>query len=44
MVDAAKVIQEFEEIIRSNKKNILWLTYQQSIIIQTFKEKDNLLK
>ena len=44
MVDAGKVIQEFEQIIRSNKKNILWLTYQQSIIIQTFKEKDKFAK
>ena len=26
--DAAKVIQDFEEIIRSNKKNIVWLAYQ----------------
>lgn len=28
----AKVVQVFEEIIRSNKNNIVWLVYQQGII------------
>ena len=31
--DAAKVIQEFDEIIRSNKKKIAWLANQQGIKI-----------
>ena len=35
--DAAKVIQEFEEIISTNKKNIVWLAYQQGKTFHTFK-------
>ena len=35
--DAAKVIQEFEEIIRTNKKNIVWLACQQGKTFHTFK-------
>ena len=31
--DAAKVIQEFDEIIGSNKKKIVWLENQQGIKI-----------
>ena len=42
--DGAKVIKEFEEIIRSNKKNILWLSYHQSIILQRFNRERNLLR
>ena len=38
--DAAKVILEFQEIIRSNKKNTVWLAYQQDVIFQKFKEKE----
>ena len=26
-IDAVKVIQEFEEIIKSTKSNIIWLAY-----------------
>lgn len=36
---AVKVIQEFEQIIRNKKSNIIWLTYHQGQIFQTSKEK-----
>ena len=32
--NAAKIIQEFEEIIRSNKISIVWLAYQRGLIFQ----------
>ena len=38
--DAAKVIQEFEEIIRNKKSDIVWLAYYQGQIFQKFKEKE----
>ena len=41
--DAAKVIQEFEEIIENKKSDIIWLAYQQSKIFKKFKEKERLI-
>ena len=38
--DAAKVIQEFEEIIKNKKSDIVWLAYYQGKIFQKFKEKE----
>ena len=37
--DAAKVIQKFEEIIRNQKSDIVWLTYHQGKIFQKFRSK-----
>ena len=37
--DAVKVIQEFEDIIKNKKTNIIWLAYYQAQIFQKFKEK-----
>ena len=37
--DAVKVIQEFEEIIKNKKSDIIWLAYYQAKIFQKFKEK-----
>ena len=37
--DATKVIQEFEEIIRNKKSDIIWLAYYQGKIFQKFKSK-----
>ena len=36
--DAAAVIREFEEIIKSKKKNIVWSAYQQGKVFKKFKE------
>ena len=41
--DAAKVIQEFEEIIENKKSDMIWLAYQQSKIFKKFKEKERLI-
>ena len=38
--DAAKVIHEFEEIIRNEKSDIVWLTYHQGKIFQKFRSKE----
>ena len=38
--DVAKVIQEFEEIIKNKKSGIVWLAYYQGKIFQKFKEKE----
>ena len=38
--DVATVIQEFEEIIRNKKSDIVWLAYYQSKIFQKFKSKE----
>ena len=38
--DAAKVIQEFEPIIKKKKSDIIWLTYHQGQVFQEFKEKE----
>ena len=40
--DAVKVIQEFEEIIKNKKSDIIWLAYYQGIIFKKFKEKERL--
>ena len=38
--DAAKVIYEFEEIIRNKKSDIVWLAYHQGKIFQKFRSKE----
>ena len=38
--DAEKVVQEFEQIIKNKKSDIIWLTYHQGQIFQKFKEKE----
>ena len=38
--DAAKVIQEFEEIIRNKKSNIVWPAYYLGKIFQKFRSKE----
>ena len=35
--DAAKVVQEFQQIIKNKKSDIIWFTYHQGQIFQTFK-------
>ena len=34
--DAAKVVQEFDQIIKNKKSNIIWLTYHQGQTFQKF--------
>ena len=41
--DAANVIQEFEKIIRSNKKNIVWLAYHKGMF-RKFTEQEKFSK
>ena len=38
--DAAKVVQEFEQIIKNKKSDIIWLTCHQGKIFQKFEEKE----
>ena len=38
--DAVKVVQEFEEIIKNKKSDIMWLVYHQGQIFKKFKEKE----
>ena len=38
--DAAKLVQEFEQIIKKKKSDIIWLTYHQEQISHKFKEKE----
>ena len=38
--DAAKVVHEFEEIIKNKKSDIAWLAYYQGKIFQKFKSKE----
>ena len=38
--DAVKAIQEFEEIIKNKKSDIIWLAYYQGQIFKKFKEKE----
>ena len=38
--NAAKVIHEFEEIIKNKKNDIVWLAYYQGKIFQKFKSKE----
>ena len=40
--DVTKVVQEFEEIISSNKKHITWLACHQGIIFEKFKQEGKL--
>ena len=42
--DAVKVVQEFQEIIKNKKRDILWLAYHQGQIFQKFKEKERFIK
>ena len=37
--DAVKFVQEYEEIFKNKKSDIIWLVYHQSQIFQKFKEK-----
>ena len=39
--DALKVIQEFEDIIKNKKSDIVWLAYYQHQIYRKFKEKES---
>ena len=41
--NAAKVIQEFEEIIKNNKTDIVWLAYYQVKYFKSSDQKSNLL-
>ena len=41
--DAAKVIQEFKEIIKNKKSGIIWLAYYQGQIYKKLKEKGRLV-
>ena len=41
--DAGKVIQEFEEIIKNKKSDIVWVAYYQGKIFQKFKSKKRLV-
>ena len=41
--DAAKVIHEFEEIIKNKKSDIVWLAYHQGKIFQKFRSKERFL-
>ena len=38
--DAAKIIHEFEEIIKNKKSDIVWLAYYQGKIFQKFRSKE----
>ena len=41
--DAAKVIHEFEEIIKNKKSEIVWLAYYRGKIFQKFKSKERFI-
>ena len=41
--EAAKVIQKYENIIRTNKKGIISIAYQQGKVFKKFKDKENLM-
>ena len=41
--DAAKVIQEFEEIIRNKKSDIVWPAYYLGKIFQKFRSKEQIV-
>ena len=41
--DAAKVIQKFEENIRNEKSDIVWLAYHQGQIFQKFRSKQRFI-
>ena len=38
--DAANIIQEFQEIIKNKKSDIVWLAYYQGKIFQKFRSKE----
>ena len=38
--DGGSVIQEFQTIIRSNRKNIIWLEYRQGVIFRKRKQRE----
>ena len=42
--DAVAVIRDFEKIIRSRKKNIVWLAFQQGVVFSKFKKKEKFIK
>ena len=42
--DTAKVIQEFEEIAKNKKSNIVWLAYCQGQIFHKFREKERFVR
>ena len=42
--DAAAVIREFEEIIKSKERNIVWLGYQQRKVFEKFKENEKFIE
>ena len=42
--DAAAVIWEFEEIIKSKKRKIIWLAYQQGRVFEKFKKNANFVE
>ena len=41
--DTTSVIWEFEDIIKSKEKNIVWLTYQQGKVLQRLNEKEKFI-
>ena len=41
--NAAKVIHEFEEIIKNKRNDIVWLAYYQGKIFQKFKSKEQFI-
>ena len=41
--DAAKVIHEFEEIIRNTRSDIVWLAYHQGKIFQKLRSKERFI-
>ena len=41
--DKINVIQDFEQIIRNKKNNIVWLAYYQGQIFQKFREKERFI-
>ena len=41
--DVVKVIQEFKEINKNKKSDIIWLAYYQGQIFQKFKEKEQIV-
>ena len=42
--DTVAVIREFEDIIKSKNKIIIWIAYQQGKMFQRFKEKEKFIK
>ena len=42
--DAATTIKQYEEIICTKKKNIVYIVYHQGKVFRGFKEKENIMK